>query len=419
MHWRHLFSLTALLCWGPLSGVGQTSLPRLSAARPDSIIVAKAFPLLSLLETHPALRQSLQADRALRGVARRHAGRAYRTLHQGPADARRYADSLAWKPQEIQAISKLLIADYLNNGELHAAVAPLLGKAGRYPLYADRPDTAALRLAWHDAARGLNRIVRVYLAGEAPRSPAIDSTSFGRHDPALAQRIRAGLLPLSRRARRRPGAYYAMPLQAALLALRLNDRLEAARYEPLRSGLNRAPCAAVARTAWASYPYSVILVPGLGPENPGVALDSLGAYRCRLAAARYRQGKAPFIVVSGGHVHPNKTPYCEAVEMKKYLVETLGLPDAAVFIEPHARHTTTNLRNTARMLYAFGLPTDRPLLTVTDTAQSRYILGMAGRCRSELGYVPYRDLQKLSAEDNACFPVPEARQPDPYDPLDP
>jgi uncharacterized SAM-binding protein YcdF (DUF218 family) len=105
--------------------------------------------------------------------------------------------------------------------------------------------------------------------------------------------------------------------------------------------------------------------------------------------------------------------------MKKYMVEKLGLPDAAVFIEPHARHTTTNLRNTARMVYAFGFPADKTMLIVTDVSQSRSIVDMAERCRKELGYVPYRDLKRLSEVETSCLPVPEARQPDPFDPLDP
>ncbi|GAC1377096.1 MAG: hypothetical protein NVSMB30_23390 [Hymenobacter sp.] len=419
MYRHYFFGLLALLFGGALRGYGQAGPSRVSAARTDSVIVAKAFPLLSLFETHPALRRTLRANKALQRLARHQAARTYHAFRQGPAEARRYADSLVWQPREIKTIGQSLLQTYLTNPALRAAVAPLLGTAGRYPLYAARPDTTALRLAWQDAALGLNHILRVYLAGEAPRNPAIDSSSFRRHDPAFAQQVRELLLPLSHRARHRPEAAYTLPLQAALLALRLNGRDEAARYEPLRAGLNQAPCAAVAHMAWARYPYTLILVPGRGPDEPAVALDSMGAFRCRLAAARYRQGQAPFILVSGGHVHPNKTPYCEAVEMKAYLTQQLGVPAAAVLVEPYARHTTTNLRNAARMLYEFGLPTDRPLLIVTDPSQSRAIVEMAARCRHDLGYVPYRDLRPLSPEENTCFPVPEARQPDPTDTLDP
>ncbi|UOG73304.1 YdcF family protein [Hymenobacter tibetensis] len=417
--WRAFFALLACFSGLAFTGFGQSPFPRPAAAYADSALLAQAFPLLSVFEESPALQRALQNDKALQTVARRQAARSYQALSEGTPDAQRYADSVVWKPQEIRLIQQALVHTYANSPEFRALLAPTIGPAGRYPLYLNRPDTAVLRLAWQDAARGLNRILRVYLANQKPRYPAIDSSSFPRHDATLAQKVRTALLPVSKKQRQRPTAYYALPLQAARLALRLNDRDEAIRYEPLSAGLNQAPRAAVRHTTWARYPYSVLLVPGLGPEKPGVALDTLGAFRCRLAAARYRQGLAPFIVVSGGHVHPNKTPYCEAVEMKKYLVQTQGLPDSVVFIEPYARHTTTNLRNTARMLYAFGIPTDRPVLVVTDVSQSRYILGMEERCRRELGYVPYRGLQKVSSEENAFFPVPAARQPDPYDPLDP
>jgi hypothetical protein len=322
-----------------------------------------------------------------------------------------------WQPREIRLIGQLLQQLYASNTAFRAGVGPLLTRPSRYPRYATQPDTTALRLAWQDAAAGINRILRVYLASAKPRYPAIDSTSFRRGDAGLAPQLRK-LLPTSAKASKTT-VFYTLPLQAALGALRLNGRDEAARYEPLTGGLNAAPTAAVARTDWARYPYSVILVPGSGPEQPGVALDSAGARRCRLAAARYRAGQAPFIVVSGGHVHPFRTPVCEAVEMKKYLVEHLGVPTAAVFIEPHARHTTTNLRNNARLLEFSKFPTGRPMLIVTDAAQSRYILGMAERCRRELGYVPYRDLQRISDTENSCYPIPEAGQPDPSDPLDP
>jgi hypothetical protein len=412
--------LLVLLCCLLLSrtSLGQTSAARLSAARTDSIILAKTFPLLALFEAKPALRQALRASTGLQRVAQQQARRSAPLLAQaGAAPLPRYVDSLMWQPREIRLIGQLLQQTYASNAAFRAGVGPLLTRPGRYPRYAAQPDTTALRLAWQDAAAGINRLLRVYLASAKPRYPAIDSTSFRRGDAGLAQQLRQQL-PASAKVSKTT-VFYTLPLQAALAALRINGRDEAARYEPLTGGLNAAPTAAVAHTDWARYPYTVILVPGSGPEQPGVALDSAGAQRCRLAAACYRAGQAPFIVVSGGHVHPFRTPVCEAVEMKKYLVEHLGAPAAAVFIEPHARHTTTNLRNTARLLELSKFPTGRPMLIVTDAAQSRYILGMAERCRRELGYVPYRDLQRISDTENSCYPIPEAGQPDPFDPLDP
>jgi hypothetical protein len=412
--------LLVLFCCLLLSrtGLGQALATRPAAARADSIILAKTFPLLALFEAKPALRQTLRASAGLQRVAQQQARRSAPLLAQaGAAPLPRYVDSLVWQPREIRLIGQLLQQLYASNTAFRTGVGPLLTRPGRYPRYAAQPDTTVLRLAWQDAAAGINRILRVYLASAKPRYPAIDSISFRRGDAGLAQQLRQQL-PASAKTSKTT-VFYTLPLQAALAALRLNGRDEAARYESLTGGLNAAPTAAVAHTDWARYPYSVILVPGSGPEQPGVALDSAGAQRCRLAAARYRAGQAPFIVVSGGHVHPFRTPVCEAVEMKKYLVEHLGVPMAAVFIEPHARHTTTNLRNTARLLELSKFPTGRPMLIVTDAAQSRYILGMAERCRRELGYVPYRDLQRISDTENSCYPIPEAGQPDPFDPLDP
>jgi hypothetical protein len=397
-------------------GLSQARVVPPTTARLDSLLPAKAYPLLAFLETQPALRQLVKADKVMQTIAQNQARRSYQLLTRQPPDLRQYVDSLIWQPQEIKRIAQEMNKVYATDKQFQTALAPLLSANGPYPRYAAGSDTATLRLAWQDAAQGLNRIARVYLASVKPRYPAIDSISFTRQDAALTQAVSRALRQISKG---RPTTFYALPLQAALTALRLNGRDEAVRYESLAAGLNAAPRAAVARTDWSRFPYSLILVPGMGPEQPGVALDSMSAYRCRLAAARYRAGQAPFVVVSGGHVHPNKTPYCEAVEMKKYLVETLGLPDAAVFIEPYARHTTTNLRNVGRLVYAFGLPANKPLLTVTDAGQSRYILGMAERCRQELGYVPYRDLRRLSEVENTCWPVPEVRQPDPLDPLDP
>jgi hypothetical protein len=51
------------------------------------------------------------------------------------------------------------------------------------------------------------------------------------------------------------------------------------------------------------------------------------------------------------------------------------------------------------------------VLTYADGVQSRCILGVAKRCLRKLGYVPYRELERISDIENRCHPVPEAGQP--------
>lgn len=106
--------------------------------------------------------------------------------------------------------------------------------------------------------------------------------------------------------------------------------------------------------------------------------------------------------------------------MKKYIVEQLGVPADAVFIEPHARHTTTNIRNTCRMIYDFQIPDNKPVLVVTDSSQANYIAGrMSNTSMRDLGYLPYQQLKLLNDNEVEFYPVKMAMQPDPGDPLDP
>jgi len=128
---------------------------------------------------------------------------------------------------------------------------------------------------------------------------------------------------------------------------------------------------------------------------------------------------APFVMVTGGMVHPYRTPYCEAVEMKKYLINTLHVPASAIICEPHARHTTTNIRNGVRLMYHYGMPFKKPFLISTGTYQSGFISKMAVRCEKELKYVPYKLGNRLSETTQEFYPVIESLQANPLEPMDP
>lgn len=213
--------------------------------------------------------------------------------------------------------------------------------------------------------------------------------------------------------------FFEPSLQAALMYIQLNGRADPANYEPMESTVNKAAVTRAQTLQWNKYPYSLILVPGEGPEEKEVALSPVGMLRCRLAAKAWRDGRAPFIMPSGGKVHPYKTPYCEAEEMKKYLVNELQVPESAIIMEPHARHTTTNMRNAVRLIYKYNFPTKKSALVITDKSQLDAIMNMATRCERELKYVPYQLGKRLADTEVEFLPVPEAMQINAHEPLDP
>ncbi len=68
--------------------------------------------------------------------------------------------------------------------------------------------------------------------------------------------------------------------------------------------------------------------------------------------------------------------------MKRFLIQKLHIPENAVIMEPHARHTTTNMRNGVRLMFRYGMPMDKPGLTSTERGQSTWISGtLVERCK--------------------------------------
>lgn len=313
-----------------------------------------------------------------------------------------YAAALRLQEDEILQAGDRLVAHYMQGNDMEKVVQAVK-RSGYYNRNTAVADTALLRFAWERTAEGMNYIFDTYLAGKRPRYPIIDSISFSVNDPSfrsLTEKM------LDRQLKKRTAQpYYALPVALAMEVLLMNGRDEAARYEPLTEGLNAKAYAGIDRTAWEEYPYTALLVPGFGPDSPGVRIDHRAVARCKMAAERFKRKMAPFIIVSGGHVYPHRTPYSEAVEMKRYLVEELNVPEAAIIIEPHARHTTTNMRNAGRLIYRFNMPVNKPALVVTDTAQIGMIANLDKRCVRELGIVPYRDVKILNRNEAVFYPV--------------
>ena len=280
-----------------------------------------------------------------------------------------------------------------------------LRPSGLFKRYDSEDAAGILAAAWRDAATALNRIIDVYALGTPPLYAPIDSVSYDPQSDAYRRMIDVMVAVMDDQ-RSELTMFYDSSLGFARRLLVANRRDEAARFEPLHTGENAAAFGKIRSTEWSRYPYAAILVPGAGPDRPEIALDPGAKLRLELAVARFRAGKAPFIIVSGGYVHPNQTPFNEAFEMKKALIADFAVPAEAILIDPHARHTTTNLRNAARLSFRYGMPENAPMLITSDQSQSAYITGTVfrDRCLKELGYLPGTIGKRLSRFDVEFVP---------------
>lgn len=365
------------------------SLALTAAAQP---VREKNFHVLTVLEQHtpddPRLTRIAAAKRAALSASAN------------------IVEAMRWTPAEIATVSEVLASVTSANEPLRKS-----------RMYGESPN---LVKAWQAAAMAMNRIYDVYGLGKPPRYPEIDSISFDVNAPTFPRMLAVIQAVLADEPDGHPLFFHA-PLRFAMELLRANWRDEAGRFEPMERGENRAAFERVASIDWSRYKYAAIVVPGSGTDRPNQAMSPWGKARVTLAARRYKAGLAPFIIVSGGYVHPNQTPFCEALEMKKALMAEYAVPAEAIVIEPHARHTTTNLRNAARLLYRYGFPEAKASLITTDHGQSAYIEtpAFAQRCQSELGYLPYDGLKRISRFDLEFHARAESLLTDPIDPLDP
>ncbi len=394
-------------------------IPSYKAVTGAGFIQLKNYYLLTLLQHDQAVRKLLEADSVLSLLTADKKTALTSSLKECTGQTACFIDRMKFTDEETKRVADRLAALYTPGNALGKLVADHLQPSGAYILYQQLPPQEMLIKAWQQDAAGINFALGIYAEGKKARYPNIDSASLPVQSRQFAGfAYSAAYLLLQEQPENK--LFFTLPLTASLRFLEWNEREQAADYEPMTTGVNKAAYDRIKTVIWTTYPYSVILVPGAGPEEPSVALSAEGMLRCRLAAIQYRRGMAPFIMVSGGKVHPYKTPYCEAIEMKKFLMEVMNIPEKAIILEPHARHTTTNMRNCARLIFRYGLPFDKPGLVCTTRAQSLAITTtLPGRCQQELHETPYRNGARLSETESVFYPLIEALHINPEEPIDP
>jgi DUF218 domain len=378
----------------------------------------KNLYLLSVLQKDAEADRALAANQEIGEISAARERSVTRALSSCKENVDCTLKAVLWTDEEIHAVSLALARLYREDKSVRLLVDRKLRPTGAYVLYQKKSGDDLLANAWEICARGLNDIISVYGEGAAPRYPLIDSFSFDVNSTDYQQRIHSLVIGISAG----PSPLFFEPsLRVALQLLALNHRDEAGRLEPMELGVNAAAVKAVSATQWKKFAYTVIVVPGAGPGNRDTPLSPSGRKRTRLAAEAYHASQAPFILVSGGYVHPAQTRFSEAMEMKRALLQDYNVPASAILVDPHARHTTTNMRNAVREMFRYGVPMNKPALVISDAAQVGYIAGQpfADRCLIELGYMPFRIVNRPSDTSLAFLPLLDSLQQDPIEPLDP
>lgn len=377
----------------------------------------KNFYLLTLLQQDQAVKQVIKNDPELSTLFKNRTLKIADALKKCASDIACFAAAFKFTEDEIATVSLRLDHIFKQGTALNVLLKNDVIPSGCYALYGNFKPEEMLAKAWAQDAKAINHTIEVYVEGAKANYPKIDSIGFNVKDKSYPELVNTNaLLSLNTS----NSLFFEPAMQFALIALEINERNDAGDYEPMVNTVNKASLSAIKKANFGKYKYSLILVPGEGPEEPDTELSAGGMLRCRLAVEQYKNGMAPFIMVSGGRVHPYKTKYSEAYEMKKYLMNTLQIPESVIIMEPHARHTTTNLRNAARIMFRYGIPMDKAALTVTVNSQSRYISEvMPQRCIKELGYEPYRLGKRLSDTALEFFPNVMSLQIDFDEPMDP
>ena len=386
-----------------------------------NIMVDKDFYLITTILHSPEMQSVFDADDSLAGILKARISLIQSHVSDTCGTPETLLNDFRWSYLDTMHVNEAIRRCYTQKQAVFdQMINRQLRPSGYYQRFIVFSNLDLLLQAWGQYVVGINYIIDQYGRGRRMRYPTIDSVSYD----VQGQYYRDLLKTMFSYLREKTDSmkfFFQPSLAVALQLMRANDRDEPLRFEPLETGENKLAVARVGLTDWNRYRYEAILVPGEGPEVVTVPFGPICRMRCDLAADRYRKGLAPFIIVSGGFCHPFHTPYCEAIEMKKYLLQECKIPETAVIIEPQARHTTTNFRNACRQMIRYGMPVSKACLCVTTKDQADYIDGQSfeARCQHELGYLPYRDLQRMSDHDIVFFPVMDCLHLDPYDPLDP
>lgn len=387
----------------------------------DNLVVDKNFYLLTVIEHTPAVSKLINTNNTLQTILTNRVTELKQHANDTCSMPASLLTGFRYSQQDSTQIADAFKELYnANKSVFDAMINTHLRPSGYYQRFIGLSNQELLLKAWAQYVYGINYIIDQFGFGKKLRFPRIDTASY-----VVTSRYYRGVMKdmfsLLDEHTDDMKLFHQPSLAIAMRLMDANDRDEPARFEPMEQKDNKKAFDRIKLIQWDKYKYATIVIPGNGPELFTTPISPDNKIHCDIAADRYLKGWAPFIIVSGGYCYPFRGPYCEAIQMKKYLMEKFNIPENAIIIDPHARHTTTNFRNANRLIIRYGIPVDKQSVFITAKMQASSVKSdlFDKRNMHDLGYLPYREKTGISNHDITFYPTYESLHMDPLDPLDP
>ncbi len=377
----------------------------------------KSFYLFTLMGQVEGVRSALAGDPVLKEINTTYLRAFQQALSTCQGDPECYDEAVRFKKRDLRKIRKRL--KYLTKKT--EALKPMINNhmrpSGRFNRYVGFEDYQLLIESFKENIDGINRVLDIYGLGKKPYYGDIDKALYDVESAPYQQKLQQEMRGLADQ----DFSLFFEPMVAyALKLMDLHEKKDAVRYEPLEDRENEPASNYLNKIDWAEYSYSIISVFGASPAD-NAPISEEGKRRADRAVELFKKGLAPLLAFSGGHVRPYNTPFSEAIEMKKYVMEKYGIPEKYILVDPYARHSTSNLRNSARLIYRYGLPTDKKALLSSSKSHISIIKSILHklRCIQELGYQPVVFHERILPEAIEITPRVTSLHSNAHDPLDP
>ncbi|WP_104809954.1 YdcF family protein [Polaribacter filamentus] len=387
----------------------------------DSKVKDRNFHLLTIIEQIQTISKVIESDVVFSNYLKTSQARLRAVSEASNPTAQSYANALKFSENEITALSENFKELVKKSRVLHNMVKEHMGPSGAFQQFSEVTNSyRVIQLAFVEAAHGINNIIDVYAAGQDPKYPEIDKVSFDVNSAAYLSKLKTEVDALNQANHK---LFFQPFLKFALRVLALNNRDEAGRYYPLEDGENKATIEYIKTINWNEYEYALALALGDGPNEPNDLPNiSIGGMRnADQAVELYQQGRVPLIMLSGGHVKPFQVEYSEGIEMKKYIIDKYSILENRILVETQARHTTTNMRNTGRLIFRYGIPSNKKSVVTSSESHINTIESSNFNVRSinEMNHIPaeiYNRISNIYLEFTSKIEVLHLDSSDPLDP---